>query len=67
MQILKRLLIVAFVSAPWMVSLYLHFWLEHTGVWTPDRPYRGLLSVLLLAIGMSASFGAYMLISSRYK
>lgn len=44
------------VLAPWCGSLYLQAWLEHAQVWAVDQPFRGLISVALLALGMVGSF-----------
>ena len=42
--------------APWCATLYLQAWLASAQVWQPDQPYRGLLSVAMLAVGMAVSF-----------
>jgi hypothetical protein len=44
---------------PWTAALYLHFWLEHGGVWQVDMPFRALVSVILLAIGMGLSLALH--------
>jgi len=41
---------------PWLLALYLHFWLAENEAWAPEQSYRGLMSVLLLALGMLISF-----------
>ena len=48
---------VAFM--PWLVAMYLFYWLDSSGTWTSETPHRGKLSVVLLATGMILSFGAY--------
>ena len=40
---------------PWIAALYLLYRLEHGGVWAVDMPFRALLSVAILAIGMGLS------------
>ena len=44
------------VMLPWLAALYLHFWLVENEAWAPEQSYRGLMSVLLLALGMLNSF-----------
>lgn len=56
---LRTVAIVVVSLAPWVGSLYLHYWLEHGGIWEVDRPYRAIISLLLLALGMMASFLLY--------
>lgn len=41
---------------PWLVSMFVFYWLHSSGIWTPETPHRGKLSVVLLAAGMLASF-----------
>jgi hypothetical protein len=41
---------------PWLVALYLHLWLVESEAWAPEQSYRGLMSLLLLALGMLISF-----------
>ena len=53
---MQRLMGWCVVISPWLVALYLHFWLAESEAWAPEQPYRGLMSVLLLALGMSISF-----------
>ena len=52
----QRLMGWCVVISPWLVALYLHFWLAESEAWAPEQPYRGLMSVLLLALGMFISF-----------
>jgi len=59
---LRRVLEAAIALAPWVVSMYLLYWLEYGKFWTTATPHRGKLSVLILAVGMVASF----LVQSRF-
>ena len=52
----RQLIVWCAVSLPWLIALYLHFWLAQTDAWSPEQPYRGLMSVLLLGLGMLISF-----------
>jgi hypothetical protein len=51
--------VVAF--APWLVSMFVLYWLEYGQVWTTATPHRGKISVAILILGMGLSF----LLSSR--
>ena len=51
-----RALKMAVAFAPWLICMYLFYWLDHSETWTSETPHRGKLSVALLAIGMSVSF-----------
>lgn len=44
---------------PWVLSLYLLYRLEQSGVWTADTPFRELMSVGVLVIGLAGSFGLH--------
>lgn len=50
---------------PWALSLYLLYRLEHREIWAVDMPYRGLVSVFLIATGMGLSFLLHSVISAR--
>jgi len=41
---------------PWVISMYMFYWLEYSGTWTSDTPHRGKISVVILATGMLLSF-----------
>ena len=46
--------VIAFV--PWVVSMYVLYWLENGEVWTTETAHRGKISVVILAVGMASSF-----------
>ena len=52
----QRLLTWSIVILPWLITLYLHFLLAQSDAWSPEQPFRGLMSVLLLGLGMLISF-----------
>ena len=60
----RHVLRVIIALVPWGLSLFLHFWLEHSGTWDVQMGGRALVSVLLLAIGMTMSFFLYGRLSS---
>jgi len=54
-QVLSALEVVIAI-APWLVSMYVLYWLEYGEIWTTETAHRGKISVAILAIGMSLSF-----------
>ena len=55
--------LLAFV--PWILSMYLLYWLEVTGIWTTETQHRDKISVLILAFGMALSFFVHSLFAKR--
>ena len=53
---IQYLLTVAITLAPWLLSMYVFYWLDASATWTSETPHRGKLSVLLLMTGMGLSF-----------
>ncbi len=51
-----RLLEIGIGIAPWLLSMYVFFWLDSSGTWTSETPHRGKLSVVILTTGMVLSF-----------
>jgi len=47
---------VAIAFAPWLISMYVFYWLDHSETWTSETPHRGKISVAILAAGMVLSF-----------
>ena len=45
--------------------MYLFYWLDSSGTWTPETPHRGKLSVVILGTGMALSFLAWSIFSNR--
>ena len=46
----------AIALTPWLIAMYVFFWLDSSGTWTSETPHRGKISVVLLASGMLFSF-----------
>ena len=65
MDKLQKLMSWCVVMLPWLTSLYLHFWLIQTNAWSAEQSSRGLMSVLLLALGMLISFFLYDRLKAR--
>ena len=52
----QALVRIAISMVPWLLAMYLFYWLDSSGTWTRDTPHRGKLSVLMLGSGMFLSF-----------
>ena len=53
---------VAIAFTPWLISMYVLYWLEYGEIWTTETAHRGKISVAILALGMGLSF----LVQSRF-
>jgi hypothetical protein len=47
---------VAIAFTPWVISMYVLYWLDYGEVWTSDTAHRGKIAVAILAVGMGLSF-----------
>ena len=52
---------VALAFTPWLISMYVLYWLEHGEIWTTDTAHRGKTTIAILAVGMGLS----LLVQSR--
>lgn len=50
---------------PWVLSMYLLYWLESSGTWTTETPHRDKYSILVLVAGMGLSLLIYSLFQKR--
>ena len=50
---------------PWILSMYLLYWLEVSGTWTTETHHRDKMALLILLIGMGLSFLVYSLFARR--
>ena len=53
---LRHALEVATAFAPWVLSMYVLYWLEYGEIWTTETAHRGKIAVAILAAGMGLSF-----------
>jgi hypothetical protein len=58
----RNVLKVAIAFTPWLISMYLLYWLEYGEIWTTETAHRGKMSAAILAVGMGLSF----LVQSRF-
>ncbi len=47
---------VAIAFMPWLISMYVLYWLEYGEVWTTETAHRGKASVAILVVGLGLSF-----------
>ena len=55
----RQIIVFLLTLSPWALSLYAHYWLQQGELWTPEAPYRAVISVVLIALGMVFSFLLY--------
>jgi len=53
---LRSLPKIAIALTPWLIAMYVFYWLDSSGTWTSETPHRGKISVLILGTGMGLSF-----------
>ena len=56
----RRIIEFLLALSPWALSLYAHYWLQQGELWNVESPYRALISVVLIGLGMLYSFLLYM-------
>ena len=52
----RRALEIAIAFTPWVIAMYVFYWLDSSGNWTSETAHRGKLSVAILVAGMGLSF-----------
>ena len=58
---------VAIAFAPWVLSMYVLYWLEYGEIWTTETAHRGKIAIAILALGMGLSFLVQSNIARRRK
>jgi hypothetical protein len=53
---LRHALKAAIAFTPWLISMYVYYWLDYSETWTSETAHRGKISVAILAVGMVLSF-----------
>jgi hypothetical protein len=53
---MRHALKVAIACTPWLISMYVYYWLDYSETWTSETAHRGKISVAILAVGMGLSF-----------
>lgn len=56
---------IAVAVTPWLLSMYVFYWLDSSGTWTSETPHRGKISVAILVAGMALSFVIYSYLARR--
>ncbi|MEM8500231.1 MAG: hypothetical protein AAF542_19605 [Pseudomonadota bacterium] len=54
-----------FACIPWLLAMYLLFWIEKNDVWTAQTPFRDPMSAAVVAAGMLLSLVIYSRISAK--
>ncbi len=62
---LRHVLEVAIAFAPWLMSMYLLYWLEYGEIWAAETLHRDKISVVILASGMALSFLVHSRLAKR--
>ncbi len=47
---------IAIAFTPWVISMYVLYWLDYGRIWTSETAHRGKIAVAILAVGMGLSF-----------
>lgn len=55
-QVSLRCLQVSLALVPAVAAMYLLYWLESSGTWSTQTAHRDKLTVLILLLGLAASF-----------
>ena len=50
----KKLIKTIFYFIPWVISIYIFYWLDNN-LWTYETPHRVKLSVIIMSLGMIIS------------
>jgi hypothetical protein len=58
----RSALAIAISFTPWLMSMYVLYWLQYGEIWTTETAHRGKISVAILALGMGLS----LLVHSRF-
>ncbi len=51
--------------SPWLLAMYLLYWIDKNQIWTQETPFRDPMSAAVVATGMLMSFFIYTRISSK--
>lgn len=52
----RHALEVAAAFTPWLISLYVLYWLDYGEIWSSETAHRGKIAVGILIVGMGLSF-----------
>jgi len=47
---------IAIAFTPWVISMYVLYWLDYAEIWTNETAHRGKIAVAILVVGMGLSF-----------
>ncbi len=52
----RHALEVAIAFTPWLISMYVLYWLEYGEIWTTETAHRDKMTIVILVVGMGLSF-----------
>ena len=47
---------LAIAFAPWLISIYVLYWLGKNEIWTPETAHRDKITIAVVALGMVSTF-----------
>ncbi len=53
---IHKALKIALAFTPWVLSIYLLYWIGKHEIWVPETAHRDKITILVLIIGMGLSF-----------
>ena len=63
----KQWLQYALAAIPWILSMYVLYYLGKSGIWVPETAYRDLMTIAILILGMGLSFAVQSYFIKRNK
>ena len=61
----RNALEIAISFAPWVISMYVLYWLDYSEIWSTETAHRGKIAVAILVAGMGLSFLVHSFFSKR--
>lgn len=61
----RRALEIVATMTPWILAMYVLYWLDQGQTWSTETAHRGKMAVTILVIGMGLSFLIYSRLNSR--
>ncbi len=61
----RRAIEIVATMTPWILAMYVLYWLEQGQIWSTETAHRGKMAVTILVIGMGLSFLIHSRLSSR--
>lgn len=62
---IRKALEIAISFTPWVISMYVLYWLDYGEIWSTETAHRGKIAVAILVAGMGLSFLLHSFFSRR--